>query len=77
MDGAIEFVVLTLWESMEAVRRFAGDEPEKAVVEPQAQAVLTSFDNSVTHFEIIDRTDETAAGSPFASDSAARSENNH
>jgi len=60
MDGAIEFVVLTLRESMEAVRRFAGDEPEKAVVEPQAQAVLTSFDNSVTHFEIVDRTGETA-----------------
>lgn len=31
VDGAIEFVVLTLWVSMEAIRKFAGDEPEKAV----------------------------------------------
>ena len=51
--NAIEFVVLTIWESMEAVRKFAGVEPDKAVVEAEAQAVLTSFDDSVTHFEIV------------------------
>jgi heme-degrading monooxygenase HmoA len=59
VDGAFELVVLTIWESMESVRKFAGDEPEKAVVEPEARAVLTSFDNCVTHFEIIDRANET------------------
>jgi uncharacterized protein YciI/heme-degrading monooxygenase HmoA len=51
--SADEFVVLTLWESMEAVRRFAGVRPEKAVVEPEAQAILTSFDDCVTHFEVV------------------------
>jgi uncharacterized protein len=55
VDGAVELVVLTIWESMESVRKFAGDEPEKAVVEPEARAVLTSFDDCVTHFEVIDR----------------------
>jgi heme-degrading monooxygenase HmoA/uncharacterized protein YciI len=59
VDGATEFVVLTLWESMEAVRKFAGKEPEKALVEPEARAALTSFDDFVTHFEIVDRTGET------------------
>src|SRR5271166_6484103 len=53
VDGAIEFVVFTLWESMEAVRKFAGPKPEKAVVEPAARAVLTAFDESVTHFEVV------------------------
>lgn len=48
-----ELVVLTLWESMEAVRKFAGAEPNCAVVEPEARAALTSFDDSVTHFEVI------------------------
>jgi hypothetical protein len=38
---------------MEAVRRFAGAQPEKAVVEPEARAVLTDFDDSVTHFEVV------------------------
>ena len=60
VDGAIEFVVLTLWESMQAVRRFAGAKPEKAVVEPEARATLTDFDESVTHFEVIHRTGGTA-----------------
>ncbi|HSE40720.1 MAG TPA: antibiotic biosynthesis monooxygenase [Acidobacteriota bacterium] len=53
IDGQIEFVVLTLWESMTAVQRFAGSEPDKAVVEPEAQATLTSFEKSVTHFEVV------------------------
>jgi hypothetical protein len=57
VDGATEFVVLTLWESMAAVRRFAGAKPEKAVVEPEAQAVLTAFDDSVTHFEVVHHCD--------------------
>ena len=53
VKDSVELVVLTLWDSMEAVRRFAGPEPNKAVVEPEARAVLTSFDEYVTHFEVV------------------------
>ena len=53
VDDAVELVVLTLWESMGAVRKFAGVKPEKAVIEPEAQAILTSFDETVTHFEVV------------------------
>ncbi len=60
VDGAVEFVVLTLWESMEAVRKFAGVRPERAVVEPEARAALTAFDEFVTHFEVVRRTDAKA-----------------
>jgi uncharacterized protein len=56
VDGAIEFVVITLWASMAAVARFAGPEPEKAVVETEARDVLTSFEKFVTHFEIVHST---------------------
>jgi hypothetical protein len=42
---------------MEAVRKFAGVKAEKAVVEPEARAALTAFDESVTHFEVVHRTD--------------------
>ena len=54
MNGAVEFVVLTLWDSMDAVRRFAGAKPEKAVVAPDAQALLSSFDEVVSHYEVVD-----------------------
>lgn len=54
VGNRVELVVLTLWDSMEAVRRFAGAETNKAVVEPEARAVLSSFDELVTHFEVVD-----------------------
>jgi uncharacterized protein YciI/heme-degrading monooxygenase HmoA len=53
IDGAVEFVVLTLWDSMDAVRRFAGAEAAKSVVEPEARSILSEFDEFVTHFEIV------------------------
>jgi heme-degrading monooxygenase HmoA len=49
----IEFLVLTHWESMEAVRAFAGDDPERAVVEPEARAALVRFDDRVTHYDAL------------------------
>jgi hypothetical protein len=60
LDNAIEFVVFTLWESMEAVRSFAGPKTEKAVVDPDAQAVLTSYDLSATHYQVVYRVEVAA-----------------
>jgi heme-degrading monooxygenase HmoA len=48
----VEISVLTFWESMEAVKRFAGDPPDRAVVEPEARAILLSFDERVKHLAI-------------------------
>jgi heme-degrading monooxygenase HmoA len=49
----VEFLVLTLWESMDSIRAFAGDKPELAVVEPEARAALIRFDNTVHHYEVL------------------------
>jgi heme-degrading monooxygenase HmoA len=49
----LEFRVLTLWESMDAIHAFAGDHPELAVVEPEARAVLLRFDRTVEHYEVV------------------------
>lgn len=54
-DG-VEFTVLTLWDSMDAVRGFAGPDPERAVVEPAARAALSDFDETVNHYEIVTHT---------------------
>lgn len=51
--GRIEFLAVTLWESMQAVREFAGDEVETAVVEPEARAVLAEFDPFVRHYDLV------------------------
>ena len=54
MNGAVEFVVLTLWDSMDAVRKFAGAKPQRAVVAPDAQALLSRFDDFVSHYEVVE-----------------------
>ena len=50
--SGVEFVAITFWESMAAVRAFAGPDPEAAVVEPAARAALTEFDSVVRHFTV-------------------------
>jgi heme-degrading monooxygenase HmoA len=47
-----EFLVITFWDSMDAIRRFAGEDSERAVVEPEARAVLAEFDDFVRHYEV-------------------------
>ena len=50
---SLEIVVETRWQSMEAIRSFAGNDVGAAVVEPAAAAVLEEYDRRVTHFEVI------------------------
>jgi hypothetical protein len=47
-----EVVVATVWESIGAVKAFAGDDYERAVVEPIVSDLLTRFDEHVTHFTL-------------------------
>ena len=49
----VEFVVLTRWESYDAIRGFAGPDVDAAVVEPAAAATLSDFDRLVHHYEIL------------------------
>ncbi len=56
LDGEVEFLVLTRWTSMDAIRGFAGDDVGRAVVEPEARAALDSFDDHVSHYEVIEET---------------------
>ena len=48
-----EFLAVTLWESLAAIRAFAGEDAERAVVEPAARAVLADFDEFARHYEVI------------------------
>jgi heme-degrading monooxygenase HmoA len=48
-----EFVVLSLWESEAAIRRFAGENIEQAVFYPEDKRFLIERDNQVTHYEVV------------------------
>ncbi len=49
--GEVEFITITMWESMDAVREFAGPEGSHAVVPPEAQKLLARFDERSVHYE--------------------------
>ena len=51
-DRRIEIVVVTRWTSLDAIRAFAGDALDTAVVEPEAQSVLSDYDRRVRHIEL-------------------------
>jgi heme-degrading monooxygenase HmoA len=53
-DGGAEFATLTLWDSWDAVRGFAGDDYEVAVVPDAARAVLERFDERSAHYEVVE-----------------------
>ena len=53
LEGGVELTVMTLWESLDTIRQFAGEDVDRAVVASVAQAVLRSFEKTVTHYEII------------------------
>ena len=51
-DGGVEILVMTFWDSMDSVRRFAGADCDSAVVEPEARAALAQYDDFVRHYEV-------------------------
>ena len=50
----VEFLIVTIWESMDAIRQFAGEPVNVAVVPPVAQAMMIEYDREVAHYEIAD-----------------------
>lgn len=51
--NAAEFLLVTWWESWEAIRRFAGAEPEKARYYPEDAVFLRELEPTVRHFEVV------------------------
>jgi heme-degrading monooxygenase HmoA len=51
----IEFVTIMWFDSWQAVKQFAGDHFEQAVVPPKARALLSRFDPRSRHYEVRER----------------------
>jgi heme-degrading monooxygenase HmoA len=48
----VEFVVVNLFDSLEAVKRFAGPDFSTAVFEPEARRLLSRIEPTATHYEV-------------------------
>ena len=49
----VEFVTMMWFDSLDAVRAFAGENYEQAVVPPKARAALSRFDGVSAHYETV------------------------
>ncbi len=52
LDSEVEFVTVMWFDSIEAVRAFAGEDYEVAIVPPKARALLSRFDGRSQHYEV-------------------------
>ena len=51
-DGdEVAFVTLTRFASLDAIRAFAGEDYEQPVLEPQARALLSRYEETALHFD--------------------------
>jgi heme-degrading monooxygenase HmoA len=48
------FITLSLWESEDAIRAFAGDDIEAAVLYPEDERYLIGGESTVTHYQVVD-----------------------
>lgn len=52
LGDEVEFITLMWFDSLDAVRAFAGQDYEVAVVPPEARALLSRFDARSQHYEV-------------------------
>ncbi len=55
LDQEVEFATMMWFDSLEAIKAFAGENAEVSHVPPAARAVLSRFDERAAHYEVLDR----------------------
>jgi len=53
LEREVEFVTVMWFDSYDAIRAFAGDDYEKAVVPPEARKLLSRFDDRSQHYDVL------------------------
>lgn len=51
--GNVHFLLISLWDSLESIRAFAGDDIERARYYPEDHDFLLELEPRVTHYEVI------------------------
>ena len=54
VDSGVEFLVTSLWDSLEAIKQFAGEDAEVAVVPPAVADMMVSYDPNAGHYEVVE-----------------------
>jgi heme-degrading monooxygenase HmoA len=62
----VEFMVITRWDSYEAIRKFAGDDCERATIPLTAEQLLERFDARAVHYRQLYGADVDESGNARA-----------
>ena len=54
LGTGVEFQIVTRWESIDAICKFAGADPEVSVVPPKVVEMMIEYDPRAKHFEVVD-----------------------
>jgi len=54
VEQGVEFLVVTVWKSLDAIRSFAGNDPHSAVVPAKVQQMMVEYDRRARHYEVVD-----------------------
>jgi heme-degrading monooxygenase HmoA len=54
VDAGTEFLIITVWDSLEPIRQFAGEDVETAVVPAVVRDMMVAFDARVRHYELVE-----------------------
>lgn len=54
IDRGVEFLIVTRWESIQAIEQFAGRDPDLAVVPDEVHELMIDYDRSVRHYEVVE-----------------------
>jgi heme-degrading monooxygenase HmoA len=55
--GSTRFVALSMWDSLDAVRAFTGDDVEAAVLYPEDERYLRPGSSTIFHYDVIEVVD--------------------
>ena len=50
---AVEIVVITLWQSLDSIRKFSGPDVEKAVVSDDIVSLFIQYDQRARHYQVV------------------------
>lgn len=51
--GEVEFVTIILWESIDAIRAFAGEDYESSIIPEERRKLLSQHDAKAVHYEVV------------------------
>jgi len=51
-ENGIEFLIITEWDSLETIKKFAGENYEVAVVPQIAKEMMIHYDDLAKHYEV-------------------------